>query len=429
MKKTGITVLIIILLVLAGFGYWYFLLHGPSSSSGAPAPTSATNGFNPINRTVSGSGTSNVNAAPGNTVGTSSPRQTTIVPAPVLRLLSSTPVGGFGASDTASTTIVRWVDRGRGNVYQADGLSLNISTLSNTLLPRIYESSWNAAASSFIGTLLADSSSDPLYVYAALSTQSTSTVSATDTTGTLTPFTLKGKDLPQNIIAYAVSPKKDKLFMLMDEGGTAVGYVSTFDGKSTTKIFDTPLTQVSVDWPEDNTIAITTKGQSAEGGFLYFVNPRTGVWKKILGPIPGLSAKVSHDAKYVLVSVTGNSSDILTSIYDVSKVSGQDAVVRTLADKCAWGNFYKDLVYCGVPSQPAAATYPDDWYQGTVSFIDKIWQINAVTGEVHLVSSIVDQSDRVIDAFDLGLDAKDDYLFFMNKNDLSLWSLDLVASH
>jgi hypothetical protein len=103
--------------------------------------------------------------------------------------------------------------------------------------------------------------------------------------------------------------------------------------------------------------------------------------------------------------------------------------VNTLADKCVWGNFYKEIVYCAVPSQPIAALYPDDWYKGNVSFTDKIWQINASTEEIHLVSPIVDQSDRTIDAFNLGLDTRDDFLFFMNKKDLSLWSFDLVSGN
>jgi hypothetical protein len=173
---------------------------------------------------------------------------------------------------------------------------------------------------------------------------------------------------------------------------------------------------------------VTTKGSADQGGFLYFVDPKTGAWKKILGPLPGLSAKVSHDAKYALVSVSGTDNNLLMSIYNVQKGSGVDALIRTIADKCVWGNFYKNLVYCGVPSQQISGVYPDDWYKGTMSFTDKIWQVNADTGEVHLISSIVDQSDRLIDAFNLGLDAKDNYLFFMNKNDLSFWSLDLVKN-
>ena len=103
-------------------------------------------------------------------------------------------------------------------------------------------------------------------------------------------------------------------------------------------------------------------------------------------------------------------------------------MVQTLADKCTWGNFYKNLVYCAVPSRSVAGSYPEDWYTGIVSFSDKIWQINATTGEVKLVSNIIGQSDRPIDGFNLSTDSKDNFLFFMNKTDLSLWSLDLVNS-
>jgi hypothetical protein len=242
-----------------------------------------------------------------------------------------------------------------------------------------------------------------------------------------TPFELKGNNLPTGIITYAVSPKKDKVFYIVNENGYGIGYTATFSGQSVTQIFPTPLTQVNADWPEDNTIAITTKGSASQQGYLYFVNPKTGTWNKVLGPMPGLSTKVSHDAKYVLVS-SGSANSVSTSIYSVATGNSVDAIIRTLADKCVWGNFNKNMLYCAVPSQPVNATYPDDWYTGAVSFADKIWQVNATTEEVHLVTTIVDQSDRVIDAFNLGLDPKDEYLFFMNKNDLSLWSFDLVAS-
>jgi len=160
---------------------------------------------------------------------------------------------------------------------------------------------------------------------------------------------------------------------------------------------------------------------------MYFVSPKTGVWSKVLGPTMGLTTKVSHDAKYVLAS-TGGPDSVSTKIYTVSTGKSIDAIIRTIADKCVWGNFNKSMFYCAVPNQATSAAYPDDWYKGTISFADKIWQVNASTGEVHLVTSIVDLSDRVIDAFNLGLDTKDEYLYFMNKNDLSLWSFDLVNS-
>lgn len=420
MKKSLTIILVIVIILAVGAGtYWYLYLRAPGYSSGSEQAADQTGGFAPLNRPSSGGGDTPANSDNTDGTGTSTITNTP-VKIPTLRLLSNTPVGGYGASTTGATTTVRWIDRGRGNVYEANYSSLYVTTLSNTLLPRTYTSVWNKNLTAFIGSLLEDGSMIPTTVYAELRPRV-----ATSST----PYELKGKNMPSSIVSYAVSPKKDRVFLFSIENGRGIGYVAPMNGGNAKEIFNTPVTQVNVDWPENNTIAITTKGSAAQVGFLYFVNPDTGVWREIIGPLPGLSTKVSHDAKHILISATGNNNNVLTSIYDTVKKSGTDAVIRTIADKCSWGNFYKDMVYCAVPAQPVAGVYPDDWYKGTLSTVDKIWQVNSSTNEVHLVSSIVDQSDRVIDAFNLGLDDKDNYLFFMNKNDLSLWSLDLVKGN
>jgi hypothetical protein len=312
------------------------------------------------------------------------------------------------------------VDRGRGNILEAYENSSDITTLSNTLLPRTYESIWNKDLSSFIGTILGDDNQTVSTLFASIAPQATSSSG--------TPYLLRGKNLPDGIVSYASSPKNDKIFLFVVQNNQGIGYVAPFNGGTAVQIFSTPITQVNVEWPEDNTIAITTKGSATDNGFLYFVSPKTGVWKKILGPVAGLSTRVSHDAKYVLVSATDGSNGLLTDIYSVASSTSNDAVVKTLADKCAWGNFYKEAIYCAVPFQPVSGTYPDDWYRGNISSIDKMWQINARTGEIHLISSIFTAAKQNIDAYNLGLDTKDNYLFFMNKTDLSLWSLDLVTA-
>ena len=302
---------------------------------------------------------------------------------------------------------------------------------------------WNKDLTAFIAPTVASGATEAQTIYVNLkarittdistTTASSSTTSTTTSAGGIsfvaqTPYELRGSDLPAHIISYATSPKRDKIFFLVNEGGYGVGYTASFDGKSVTKIFSTPATQFNSEWPEENTIALTTKGSATYAGFLYFINPKTGAWKKIIGPILGLSTRVSHDAKYVLASSAENDS-VSTAIYNISTQKYAPAIIRTLADKCAWGNFDISMVYCATPGEPVLGLYPDDWYRGVISTADKIWQLSASSGEIHLVSSIVDQSDRVIDAFNLGLDPKDEFLFFMNKNDLSLWSLDLVVGN
>ncbi len=461
LTPTKIIIALILLLIIAGAAYWQFFVR-----TGSPTDSTATdnqpNGFIPLDRPggSSGAGSGTIPGGTSGNVNTGSTTSTTgtKVKIPTLRLLSNTPVGGYGASTTgtinakaaSTTTAIRWIDRGRGNIYEALGNTLDVVTLSNTVVPMIVESVWNKNLTAFDALTLSKESDMANGIYAELKpriipkvvaatstpdrTATSTTSSANNTTNNnktenLTPYELKGKSLLKNIASYAVSPKKDRLFIFVNDNGTGVGYTTNFDGSAPTQIFTTPLTQVNVEWPSDNVIAITTKGGADARGFLYFVDPKSGVWKKILGPLPGLSTKVSVDAKYVFISAASNDDNIVTSVYNVASRSGTDGVIRTLADKCVWGNFYKEMLYCAVPSQPVKGTYPDDWYKGTVSFIDKIWQTNVTTGEIKLVSSIVDTSDRVIDAFNLGLDTKDNFLIFMNKNDLSLWSLDLVSGN
>lgn len=427
-KKTIIFILIAVLvLTLGAFAYVYFFGGEPSTQNATPDNTQT--GFQPLDRLSTGSsggtnGVTGINNNPSATGSTSTPAVTNI---PSLRLLSDVPVGGYGILASSTTTITRWVDRGRGNVFEARGNTLEVTTISNTLVPRIYQSIWNKNLTAFIGSTIADEAHKSSTLFAGLRAYSAKSASTTNGLE-VTPFELKGKNLPANIVTYAVSPKKDKLFMLINESGTGVGYVSTFEGASMTRIFETPATQFNVEWPEDNTITLTTKGSFDQDGFLYFVNPTTGKWKKVLGPIAGLSTRTSRDAKYVLASFPADEKTLLTSIYSVTSGASSDPAIRTLADKCVWGSFYKNMIYCGVPSQNIAAAYPDDWYRGYISPSDKIWQVNATTGEVRLISSLSDKANRIIDTFNLAVDDRDEFLFFMNKNDLSLWSLDLVSS-
>ena len=415
-KRTIIIAGVVIAIIIILAGVWFFFLRAPGTS------TTATSNpvFSPLN-TQGSTRTNTTNTTTTNQTNSTTTISTIKTAVPTLRIISSTPIGGYSASTTGTTTVVRWVDRGRGNVYQTQMNGFDVQTVSNTLLPRVYNSIWNTKMTAFIASILADDSETPSTVYAELRSSAT-------TSSSLAPQELRGRNLPTNTIAYAVSPKKDQVFILVKEGIGSTGYVSSFDGSKTVQIFTTPLTQLNVDWPTDTSIAITTKGISDQAGYLYLINSKTGVWSKVLGPLNGLSARVSHDGKHVLYSTSDGNDGVTTKIYTVSTNSSMEAMIHTLADKCVWGNFYKDMAYCAVPFQNVAGAYPDDWYKGVVSPVDKIWQINSATNELHIVNPLIGQAKTVVDAFNLGLDNKDNYLFFMNKNDLSLWSVDLVKS-
>ncbi len=177
-------------------------------------------------------------------------------------------------------------------------------------------------------------------------------------------------------------------------------------------------------WPEINTIAINTKASANSKGFLYLLDIKKGVTTKILGGISGLSTTVSSDAKRVMYS-TGGNNKVSTGIFTIKEGADMGAVFKTLAEKCVWSKIHADEAYCAVPVEIPNGIYPDDWYKGNISFTDQIWHINATTGEVHLVANLVSLGKALIDATNLTLDPKENYIYFVNKRDLTLWSLSL----
>jgi hypothetical protein len=427
-------VIILILLIATAATYWYYLFYVPAPHVTVTAGNGDINGFAPLNSNNAGSqNSSNTNAVPPNTLNVNNSPATAPVSSsglPVLRLYSNAPIGGYGLSKTATSTNVRWVDRGRGNIYESNSKSAVVNTLSNTLVPRIYQSWWGKDLTAFIAQYVTDSSDTVTTVIANLIKNTAVTTSTSSNQITETPYQLKGKMVSGNITAIAVSPNKDRLLFVTNDNNRSIGFISKFDGSGQTQVFNIPLTQITVDWPEDNTLAVSTKASASYAGFLYFINIKTGEMKSILSNIPGLSAKVSRDASHIFYSRTGaGNNHINNSILDVKTGKTADVIFKTLADKCVWSAKSKQIIYCGVASQLFDGTYPDDWYMGKMSFADNIWQLDTSSNQARQIANPLTQANALIDSINLELDPNDEYLYFMNKNDLSLWSLDLASTN
>lgn len=420
MKKllTFIIILLILGLLGGGFYYWYYYVRTPAEVILDENGNPISSGFSPFNRPYTSTDSPAINTPVATTTQATS---TEIVNEeayvlPKLRQLSTTPVAGFYASSTASSSIVRFMDRGTGHIFEATTLSADIKKISNTTLPKIYESYGNKNGTAFVLRYLKTDSDTITNFYAELRSTGTSTIE--------TPYELKGKYLSPDIQQIVVSPSGDRVFTWNIENGRGVGYVSSFNEATRVKVLDNPLTQVIVDWPEVNTATLATKATSFASGYIYTVNTQTGALKTVLGGIRGLTGKMSRDLSQVIYSSTSNGS-LTTSLWNVKDSTSQPVIFKTLSDKCVWSTLRKNEVYCAVPVEIPNATYPDDWYKGNISFNDQIWHLNTTTGEVHLLGNLTSLSSQAIDAIDLTLDPQEDSLYFMNKRDLTLWGLDL----
>jgi len=314
---------------------------------------------------------------------------------------------------------IRFIDRSNGNVYEyvinpdTEG---SLSRLTNTTIPKVQETVWTSSADRVILRYL-DGNTDSIASFSGLIEKPLSS----DSSGSLV-----GTFLTTNIKQLVTNPSGDKAFGLLSkiDGSGAYGLLYTLEKNSKKQIFESPISLWNVSWPKDNIIALTTKPSYSESGYLYFFNNLTGTMEKIIGNIKGLSAIVNSDASYVAYSESLD-NDFNLNVFNVKTKTTTNLGLEAFAEKCVWGRANNMTLYCAIPKTVADASYPDDWYQGLISFSDDIWSINIENGSTKLIYQVGVNENSEIDVQNILISPDDKYLTFMNKNDLSLWALKI----
>jgi hypothetical protein len=339
---------------------------------------------------------------------------------PALRQISHVPTSGAIAfMDPAATgTIkIRYIERATGHIFETTTAQNAVRRISNTTIPAIQEAMWLKDGNSLILRYLEDDMRTIRGFYGK--------ISLPEEGGSEEVGSLEGVFIPENILAFDISPDSENMFYLVRDSGKTLGIISRPDGTDKTQIFESPLREWLVEWAEKSTITLTTKASASVPGYSYFLDSATGNFSKILGNKPGLTTLTNPDASKILYGENIHGK-IALQVYDVSKHTSQSLPIATLPEKCAWKDTV--LIFCGVPANNTlSGEYPDIWYQGLVSFSDDIWRINLDTEEVDLVTSLKDLSGVDIDSTEPFLDPSGTFLFFINKNDLTLWVLRLAA--
>lgn len=339
---------------------------------------------------------------------------------PELRKISPSPTAGIYPFEKSvkgddgkklTRTFLRRVDRTTGNVFDTRMDTMEETRVTNTTIPKIYEAVWAGNENSPILRYLRD---DGETIETFLS-KITEGVDGKD--GGLT-----GTFLPQDIKSLALSPKKDRFFYLSVSSGEAQGTVVNLDGKKST-VFRYPFTEWLTNWPSENVITLATKPSGKTPGFVYSITPSGGNLTKIIGGINGLTALMSPDGKKMIYSESAGGSFSL-GLYDLGSAETTAQSAKTLPEKCVWSGD-NDVFYCAIPLNPPAALYPDSWYQGVVSFNDVLARVDVKNGSMTVLVDPEQFVGEKIDAINLVLSKNEDYLFFINKKDLTSWVLEM----
>ncbi|MCE9517919.1 hypothetical protein K8Q96_02880 [Candidatus Nomurabacteria bacterium] len=301
-----------------------------------------------------------------------------------------------------TVSALRYVERITGHIYQRDLDTKNVAKISNSTIPSIYESILDSKASTTI--------------YRYLSTDNRTITSFMATLGAT-----KGEFLSSDIIDISTSLDKTKFFYLTKNTSGVVGTIRSFTETKKSQVFTSHFTEWLSQWVGDQKIYLTTKASYSASGYLFSLNTTNGTLTKVKGPTAGLTTLANNNGSIVLYSVSTSNGPQLFVFDTVSHISNSINLYG-LPEKCIWSsdNIY---VYCALPSNINNPENPDAWYQGIVSFNDSFVKINTITFEVENIANSNDNT--AVDATHLILDNTETNIFFINKKDSTLWSLNL----
>ncbi len=396
-KKITIILTTLILITSIAFGIRYYFFN-TSIQTNTATSTSFTNnifGFLGI-----GSDNQNVADQPINKVSNTNTLTNTVIP--TLRHITENPVAG---ATFVGTSTIRYANRGNGHIFETPTNSLETVKISNTTIPKVYEAYWVNNGENVIYRRLKENTN----------TIETSFLELRTKTGSTTDFL---RDtiitfLPDNITDLAVSVNTDNIAYILPIDSSAQITTSNPDGSSPSS-FSIPHPSWTLSWTDSNILTIVPKTASNVLTSMYSISKTKNLMQEI-DDNPGLTilntpkrTLYSFSTKNSLFLEVKNSDDLVILLYP-----------STLPEKCTPTD--TTHVICGVPTSIPQASYPENWYQGVVSFIDEIRTYNLETGE----SVITYTPQEEFDIINPQISSDGKYFMFTNKKDLSLWVLNL----
>jgi len=300
---------------------------------------------------------------------------------------------------------LRYVEKATGHVYQLSLADMSVGKVSNSTIPQIYEAIFDGTGSTVVYRYL---SSDTNIISSYLASFGGAS----------------GEFLPSNILDVSLSPDKTKFFYLTQNINGVTGTTRSFNETKSNNVWSSSYTEWLSQWVTPNKIYVTTKASGTVDGNLFSINTTNGIMTKVFGGVPGLTTLANNDGSLVLYNISTDLGPRL-KIYNVKNRQVEDLNTFGLPEKCVWSSDGIS-VYCAIPdSIPGDKTqYPDSWYQGIASFDDWFVKINTST---NTIDTIVNSNDKTpVDGTHLFLGKNEGQLFFINKKDYTLWSLDLI---
>ncbi|MCY4577110.1 MAG: hypothetical protein OXB96_01590 [Candidatus Kaiserbacteria bacterium] len=230
---------------------------------------------------------------------------------------------------------------------------------------------------------------------------------------------------------------KNLLFFMQVIENKSVGVVVDVANPSETRVvWRSDFTSWIPRWGNSPRITLHTPVTNLMKGFVYLVDPK-GILpnEQFTSLNSGGSAFMDATTGYFAVFETKADNFAGKTYITNRERSTMVDLPITLPEKCDAAN---GIFICAAPRAIPARTlsgyetmFPDSWYQGDITFSDVIVSVNAATGEKRLLLSPDQEEIQILSdnaVFDImhpQLSPDGEFLFFVNKYDMSLWMLQI----
>ena len=440
-KKYWKEIIFIFLSVLIFLGLIYFLFF--KSRSGPNNSNSDTNkgllGFNfkdLFNFTKNGSTNSNQNSTTTNSNGHQTIPNFSPYYVESLIQVWDEPVAGYGLYQKDNHSILQFVDSKTGYIYEKD---LSEPTSTPTQITNTTYS--NVGRAYFLNN--SDSSKNRVFLqYFKNNNLKTITADIPSSSGPL-----KNVDnLPDNISYISTSPDSQKLVYVVQKTTTTSDNFQDLTSDwykidKPTEIYGDRFYQSLFGYWK---LIILNTGQVYayttdtyfESTNLYKVNTEASTSETTLeyiyGDHKGMSFLINSDSLVASIA-TASGQQVYHNNFSGGSLVDSDLTpftFQTLSNKCTQNDSGgSNLIICSVPKQITNYDYglPDAWYQGMTSWDDNLYIINSKYPSGQLLYDFKNDGNvsQAMDSKNLQINQTKDHLIFINKNDGSLWTLNI----
>lgn len=339
---------------------------------------------------------------------------------------SETYISDEGVEESRAFTITtfRYIERATGHLYEARENSLTQTRLSNTTIPKIHHAKFTPNGEHVLLQYVAQDEETVETLSAKITAKSTTSAETFQLVAD--GYSLEGIYLPQNLVSVDIGATAVSYVLKKSAGGSTVILTDLRD-QTKRVMHESPFSEWIVQLANASVATITTTADSHVNGFAYLLTSAGAAPKKLIGETTGLTTLTNPDNSWVLYSLArGNELD--TFAYNVKTNQTKRLGIKTLPEKCVFSQQNEHLVFCGATDQPERVPYPETWYQGLSTFNDNLWKINLETESYEAMLIDREEVDQSFDMTKLSLSPRDEFVLFVNKKDLTLWSVDITKA-